>query len=148
MTIGKKSLLTVVAAGSTFGGALGGTVLSSATGNAATGTTTTSTNPSGSSSGAPSGTFVPNETASHEAGERARRVRRTRTRGRCRPSPEPRRQRGVGAYSAFRSISTNRRSPSRSATTRKPARRYARSARSFHAATQSRNRFGVHSETA
>src|SRR3954465_2657455 len=73
MTIGKKSLLTVVAAGSIFGGALGGTVLSSATGNAATGTTTTSTNSSGSSSGAPSGTFVPNETASHEAGESAAR---------------------------------------------------------------------------
>jgi hypothetical protein len=69
MTIGKKSLLTVVAAGSILGGALGGTVLSSATGNAATGTTTTSTNSSGSSSGAPSGTFVPNETASHEANE-------------------------------------------------------------------------------
>ncbi len=38
MTIGKKSLLTVVAAGSILGGALGGAVLSSATGNAATGT--------------------------------------------------------------------------------------------------------------
>ncbi len=38
MNIGKKSLLTVVAAGSILGGALSGTVLSSATGNAATGT--------------------------------------------------------------------------------------------------------------
>jgi hypothetical protein len=147
MTMGKKSLLTVVAAGSIFGGALGGTVLGSATGNAATGTTTTSTNSSGSSSGAPSGTFVPNETASQEAGESAAREAQEDA-GQVPTVPGAEGQRGVGAYSAFRSISTNRRSPSRSATTRKPARRYARSARSFHAATQSRNRFGVHSETA
>lgn len=49
--------------------------------------------------------------------------------------------------SPSRSISTYRDSASRF-TSRKPARRYARSARSFQLATQSRNLFGRHSSAA
>ena len=49
---------------------------------------------------------------------------------------------------AGRSISTNRLSSSLRTTSRNPARRYARRARSFHVATQSRNRRGFHSRRA
>ena len=74
MNTSKKWILTTVLAGSMIGGAVGGTVISSATGNAATGTTTTTTSSSASTpSTAPSGTFVPNENATHETGESAAR---------------------------------------------------------------------------
>ena len=71
MTIGKKWILTLVLAGSTVGGALGGVLIGSANGNAAGAATTTS---SRTPNAAPSGKFVPNENASHEANESAARI--------------------------------------------------------------------------
>jgi hypothetical protein len=68
MNVGKRWILALVLAGSTAGGVLGGTLLSAGAGNAASGTTTQS-----APSGAPSGKFVPNENAAHEANESAAR---------------------------------------------------------------------------
>ena len=68
MNIGKRWIVTIVAAGSILGGALGGFVLSSGVGNAATGSTTTTTQ-----SSTPTGTFHSNENTTHEANESAAR---------------------------------------------------------------------------
>lgn len=77
VNIARKWILTAVVVGSMAGGAIGGTVISAATGNAAnTKTVTTPSTGLGSGSGpsvAPSGTFKPNEDASHESGESAAR---------------------------------------------------------------------------
>ena len=74
MNITKKWVLATLLVGSIAGGALGGTVPSSAAGSAASTTSTGSTSMSSkSSSAAPSGTFVPNEDSSHDAGESAAR---------------------------------------------------------------------------
>ena len=70
MNIGKRWIVTIVAAGSILGGAFGGFVLSSGVGNAATGSTTSTTT---TQSSTPSGTFHPNENATHEANESAAR---------------------------------------------------------------------------
>ena len=67
MTIARKWVLTAVVAGALVGGAFGGAAFSAANGNAASST------PAATTAGPQSGTFRPNENASHESGESAQR---------------------------------------------------------------------------
>ena len=69
MNVARRWVLTIIAAGSILGGALGGVVLSATTGNAASSNSSINS----SSSATPGGTFTPNENAGHESGESAAR---------------------------------------------------------------------------
>jgi hypothetical protein len=75
MNIGRKWVFPTMLAGSIVGGAGGGTLISSSVSQAATSTTPTATTATTATtpSTAPSGTFTPNENATHEAGESAAR---------------------------------------------------------------------------
>jgi hypothetical protein len=83
MNIARRWVLTAVLAGSMVGGGVGAAVMnatssSAATGNGSTATTTATASKSTSTAAtptaaAPSGTFKPNENASHESGESAQR---------------------------------------------------------------------------
>jgi hypothetical protein len=81
MNIARRWVLTAVLAGSMVGGGVGAAVMNATSSSAATGNGTTSTSTASKSTStaatptaaAPSGTFKPNENASHESGESAQR---------------------------------------------------------------------------
>ena len=75
MNIAKKWVLATVLAGAMIGGVAGGALFNTSVGAAASGTqmTSSSTSTPSPANAPPSGKFVPNENASHEAGESAQR---------------------------------------------------------------------------
>jgi hypothetical protein len=75
MNIARRWVLTAVLAGSMVGGGVGAAIMNATSSSAATGNSSTATVPTAAAptAAAPSGTFKPNENASHESGESAQR---------------------------------------------------------------------------